>query len=64
MEITANKLQMTIKINGHTVVDDNLRKHADAVEKHPGMKRMDGYIGLQSHSEPVLFRNIQIKTLP
>jgi hypothetical protein len=64
MEITADKLHITIKINGHTVVDDNLRKHPDAVEKHPGMKRRDGYIGLQSHSEPVLFRNIRIKPLP
>jgi hypothetical protein len=63
MEITADKLHITVKLNGQTIVDDNLRKHPDAVATHPGMKRPGGYIGLQSHSEPVEFRNIAVKRL-
>ena len=61
MEIRAEGSKVQVKLNGATVVDADLEKHADAAEKHPGIKRRDGYIGLQSHSEPVEFRNIRIK---
>ena len=63
MEITADGQHVTITLNGHKIVDGNLGEHPDAVESHPGLNRPDGYIGLQSHSEPVSFRNIAIKPL-
>jgi hypothetical protein len=63
MEIRAEGPKVRVKLNGETIVDANLDDHADAAEKHPGIKRRDGYIGLQSHSEPVEFRNVQVKPL-
>ena len=63
LEIRAEGPKVQVKLNGATIVDANLDDHPDAAEKHPGIKRRDGYIGLQSHSEPVEFRNIQIKEL-
>jgi hypothetical protein len=51
-------------LNGQTVVDADFADHLDAVKEHPGIARGDGYIGLQSHSEPVEFRNVEIKRLP
>jgi hypothetical protein len=63
MEITANGPKVTVKLNGTTIVDADLTEHSDAAEAHPGIRRKDGYIGLQSHSDPVEFRNIAIKEL-
>ncbi len=64
MEITATGSKVSVKINGNLVVETDLKDHADAEATHPGIKRPEGYIGLQSHSEPVKFRNIAIKTTP
>jgi hypothetical protein len=63
MEIRAEGSKITVKLNGETVVETNLDDHADDAKTHPGIKRTEGYIGLQSHSEPVEFRNVRIKTL-
>jgi hypothetical protein len=63
LEIKAAGSKVTVKVNGATVVDADLTQHTAAAEKHPGILRKDGYIGLQSHSDPVEFRNIQIKEL-
>jgi hypothetical protein len=63
MEITADGPKITVKLNGATVVTANVKEHPDAVAEHPGLERTEGYIGLQSHSEPVEFRNIQLKKL-
>jgi hypothetical protein len=63
MEITADGTKITVKLNGATIVNTDLKDHADATKEHPGILRTEGYIGLQSHSEPVEFRNIQIKEL-
>jgi hypothetical protein len=63
MEITAQGPKVTVTLNGTTIVAADLGDHADAAEAHPGIKRTDGYIGLQSHSDRVEFRNIRIKEL-
>ena len=63
MEITARGPKITVQLNGAVITEANLEEHAGAAEKHPGIKRPEGYIGLQSHSEPVEFRNVQIKVL-
>lgn len=63
MEITARGPRITVKLNDKTIVDGNLEEHSEAAKEHPGIKRPDGYIGLQSHSEPVEFRNIRVKEL-
>ncbi|HWE40532.1 MAG TPA: DUF1080 domain-containing protein [Isosphaeraceae bacterium] len=63
MEITAKGPKITVKLNDHTVTEADLTEHKDAAKEHPGILRKEGYIGLQSHSEPVEFRNIRIKPL-
>lgn len=63
MEIKADGPHITVKLNGATVTEADLTEHADAAKQHPGIKRPGGYIGLQSHSEPVEFRNIQLHEL-
>jgi hypothetical protein len=61
LEITAAGPKVTVKLNGATIVDADVTQHPEAAEMHPGLRRKDGYIGLQSHSDPIEFRNIQIK---
>lgn len=63
MEITARGSKIKVKLNGETIVDGDLADHKDVAKEHPGILRTEGYIGLQSHSEPVEFRNIEIKEL-
>ena len=63
LEITARGPKVTVTLNGTSIVDANLEDHADAVAAHPGIRRTDGYIGLQTHSDRVEFRNIKIKEL-
>ncbi len=63
MEIRIIGTKIQITLNGTRVVDGDIAAHSEAVATHPGLKRADGYIGLQSHSEPVVFRNIRIRPL-
>lgn len=63
MEISAIGPKVTVKLNGTTITEADLTKHTDAEASHPGIKRPDGYIGFQSHDEPVKFRNVSIKKI-
>ncbi len=63
MDITANGPKVIITLNGNKIVDGRLDEHPDSEKTHPGILRKDGYIGLQSHSDEVAFRNIRIKEL-
>lgn len=63
MEIEANGTKIKVVLNGATIVDADLKDHGDAAAEHPGMNRPKGYIGLQSHSEPVEFRKVTIERL-
>lgn len=63
MEIRAQGSKVVVSLNGTTIVDANLAEHGDAAKEHPGILRADGYIGLQSHSDEVQFRNIAIEEL-
>ena len=66
----ANKWQkMTIRclgrkvvviLNDKTIIETNLNEHRDKYDKHPGLSRTEGYIGLQNHGSRVEFRNIEI----
>jgi hypothetical protein len=62
-KITAKGRQVTIELNGTKVVDANLDDHKDAFQKHPGLTREKGHLGLQSHDGRVEFRNIYVKPL-
>jgi hypothetical protein len=61
--ITAKGRQVTIRLNGVTIVDANLDDHKDQAKEHPGLLRTKGHLGLQSHDGRVEFRNIHVKTL-
>jgi hypothetical protein len=64
IRITAKGRQITVELNGIKTVDANLDDYKEAAEKdHPGLKRVKGHVGLQSHSNRVEFRNIYIKEL-
>ncbi len=64
-EVTANGSQITVKLNGTTIVDADLSKITDEkVRKaHPGLDREKGYIGFCGHGDQVEFRNIRVKSL-
>ena len=47
-------------INSKQVIKVNLTKLKKNTE---GLKRSNGYIGLQNHSSPVFYRNIRLKEL-
>jgi hypothetical protein len=73
-EITARGRQITVKLNGTTIVDANLdevkdeallAKHRDLTkpEGSRGIANTKGHIGLLGHGTRVEFRNIRIRDL-
>jgi len=65
-EITANNRKITVKLNGHTIVDANLDNVTDpvVVKKHPGLARSTGHVGFLGHGPArVWFRNVRIKDI-
>ena len=63
MEITAEGPHVTIRLNGAVVVDDRLDSHPELAAEHPGLRRVDGLFGVQSHNGRVEFRGLRIKEL-
>ncbi len=61
--IVAKGRQVTVELNGTRVVDANLDDHKDRADKHPGLLRDKGHLGLQSHDGRVEFRNLYVKEL-
>lgn len=63
MHITAKGPHITVVLNGTTIVDANLENYKDRANKHPGLLRNKGHLGLQSHDGRVEFRNLFVKPL-
>jgi hypothetical protein len=63
LEIRAEGPRLVILLNGVRIVDDRLDAHPELEKEHPGVKRLSGRIGLQSHGGRVEFRNLRIKEL-
>lgn len=61
--ITHDGDHIKVVLNGITINDTNLAEHREHIDKHPGLGRKEGYIGLQSHGSRVDFRNIMIKEI-
>jgi HEAT repeat protein len=55
--------RVRVMLNGETIVDADLIRHMDKESTHPGLKRRSGYIGLQSHTRKVEYRNITLTEL-
>jgi hypothetical protein len=64
-EIIAKGRQITVIVNGQTIVDANLDdvKDADKLKKHPGLANKQGHIGFLGHGARVEFRNLRVKEL-
>lgn len=66
-EITLDGRHVTVKLNGHVIVDGDL----DEASKngtidgndHPGLKRDTGHIGFLGHGAHIEFRKIRLKPL-
>ncbi len=61
--VRAEGSKVTVELNGAKVVDGDVSGHPEALARHPGIRRKAGFLGLQSHSEPVEFRNLAIREL-
>lgn len=56
--------QLTVILNGETIVDANLDEVTPLDDKeHPGLTRTTGHVGFLGHKSEVHFRNIMIKDL-
>ncbi len=66
-EITAKGKQITVKVNGETIVDADIEKASTPKtidgNEHPGLKRTSGHIGFCGHGDYLEIRNIRIKSL-
>jgi hypothetical protein len=63
MRIRCQGARVVVELNGAEVVNADLGEHKDVAGEHPGILRAEGYVGLQSHDEPVEFRKIEVKRL-
>ncbi len=66
-QVTAKGKQITVKLNGTTIVDADIEKASTPKtmdgKDHPGLKRDKGHIGFCGHGDQVEFRNVRIKVL-
>jgi hypothetical protein len=63
LRIVAKGRQITVELNGTKIVDANLDDHKAHYERHPGLKRAKGHLGLQDHGGRIEFRNLYVKEL-
>ncbi len=67
-EVICKGRQVTVKLNGETIVDANLDEAAPGGKtmdgsQHPGLQRAKGHIGFLGHGARIEFRNIRIRSL-
>jgi hypothetical protein len=64
-EITAKGRQITVTLNGATILSANLDDIKDplVLKKHPGLQNSQGHIGFLGHGARVDFRNLKVKAL-
>jgi hypothetical protein len=65
MEVTLRGPTIVTELNGTRILNTDLSKVTDFMHNnpHPGKDRTSGHFGFCGHSDPVAFRNIQIKKL-
>jgi len=65
-EVIAKGKQITVKLNGTTIVDADISKldvPKEILDKHPGLNNAKGYIGFCGHGDKLAFRSLRIKAL-
>jgi hypothetical protein len=63
IRIVAQGRHVKVEVNGTKLVDADLDEHKDRADRHPGLLREKGHLGLQSHDGRVEFRNLYVKPL-
>jgi hypothetical protein len=65
-EILADGRRIRVTLNDVIIVDADLDivREPAVLQKHPGLRRASGHIGLLGHSSLVAFRHLRIKKLP
>jgi len=64
MIIRCDGRQVKVTINDQVVVDARLDDYPAKFATHPGLKRTEGYIGLQNHGSRLDYRNLRLRELP
>ena len=65
-ELTVDGTRVKVELNGTVIVDGDLAEVEDfmgGAEKFTGRNRTQGHFGFAGHSDPVQFRNVQIRRL-
>jgi hypothetical protein len=64
-EVTVKGSTIKVELNGTVIVDTDVSKVTQymANSPHPGKDNKSGHFGFAGHSDPVAFRNVQIKKL-
>jgi len=64
-EVTVTGPKIKVEMNGTVIVDGDVSKVTEFMHNspHPGKDRTSGSFGFAGHNDPVMFRNISIKTV-
>jgi hypothetical protein len=64
-EVTVQDSKIKVELNGTVILNCDLADVTEFMDgkPHPGMNRKSGAFGLAGHSDPVEFRNLEIKPL-
>jgi hypothetical protein len=64
-EVTVKGPKVKVELNGSVILDADLSqvKEFMANSPHPGKDRTSGFFGFAGHSDPVEFRNVEVKRL-
>ena len=64
-EVTVQGSRIKVELNGTVILDADLAEVSEYMHNsaHPGKMLEEGHFGFAGHNDPVVFRNIQIKTL-
>jgi len=63
--VTVKGSTITVELNGSVILNADLSKVTEFMggRPHPGKDRTEGYFGFAGHSDPVEFRNVDIRRL-
>ena len=64
-EVVVKGSTIQVELNGYMIINTDLGAIKDEalLKKHPGLTLTKGYFGFAGHNDPVMFRNVEIKTL-
>ncbi len=63
-EIRAVGPKITVTVNGQVIVDADITEVKPIHDaEHPGLHNKTGHIGFLGHGDPVMFRNVRVKSL-